>query len=426
MRAEADLVQDIGIPFEPGSAGARSSVPAVTAGLRIFFCALVLALGPMAWWQRHGWPVHHSLPPTSFLKHGGAAFQAAIPGSFFTRRLTDGSDAGQVSDLRIFEAGKELGPNHTPAGAIESHSGGAFNDWEGSVVLSTSDGSDPRGNGRLYEAAYRAYPSPAAQVAAAAVCALAGLLAAEITVLLRLRSWPRPTRWTGAQRRHIVTTVALYGGAATLVHLSLHGLEVRATLPPGGISSFEGFAYSAGLPTPLAPLFEGSGDDAPGGSWSNLKLTEDGRPLGPAHAPHAQIRSEGRGAYSHWGDGVVFSATDGSDPRENDRSYEVAYRVYLRPAFAWAGLAFCGMAVLLRLFYRHSAAWIDFAPRAVGRSPRAAAVDGTQSPFRPSSLLRFGSLIVVYTAALLLLYGSLVASQSDSGGFKINFEYKAF
>jgi len=58
---------------------------------------------------------------------------------------------------------------------------------------------------------------------------------------------------------------------------------------------------------------------------SGLMLFEDGRPLGPAHAVHDDIRKKGRGRYSHWTRGTLyFSTSDHSDPRTNGRTYEVA------------------------------------------------------------------------------------------------------
>ncbi len=414
MTLGVEAALEDGPTVEFARAPPRGAVSAATVGLRVFFCALVVFLGPMAWWQRHGWWVHRAIPPTSFLEHGGAVFQTTIPGSFFTRRLTDSADGGNVSDLRIFEDARELGPNHTPAGAVESRGGGAFNDWQGSVLMSTPDRSDPHRNGRLYSAAYRAYPSAAAQASYVVASVLAALLAAEGVLLFKLRPWSRPTRWTRAQARHAATAATLYGTTLVVTALCLHGLSVQATIKPDEIGSFGGSAYIAKLSPSFAPLFAGSGDDAPGGSWSNLTIAENGRPLGPPHAPHAQIRSEGLGAYSHWGDSVVFSANDGSDPRDNGRSYDVAYRVFLLPVLTRWGLALCGIAIVFRLAkHRRSRPAVL---RASVAAPR----------LRPSSLLRFGGLVVAYTAALLLLYGSLEARQSDTGGFKINFEYKAF
>lgn len=67
------------------------------------------------------------------------------------------------------------------------------------------------------------------------------------------------------------------------------------------------------------------GDTSGNGPRSDLVLLEDGRPLGPSHAVHAVIRSEGNGAYSHWGEALYFSANDNSDPRVNGRSYTLAH-----------------------------------------------------------------------------------------------------
>lgn len=66
------------------------------------------------------------------------------------------------------------------------------------------------------------------------------------------------------------------------------------------------------------------GDSAESNS-SRLVLTEDGRPLGPAHALHDDVRERGGGAYSHWGEALLFSASDGSDPNTNGRRYEAAW-----------------------------------------------------------------------------------------------------
>ena len=59
-------------------------------------------------------------------------------------------------------------------------------------------------------------------------------------------------------------------------------------------------------------------------SASCLVILENGRPLGPAHARHADIRSLGGGRYSHWGDKMYFSVSDNSDPTANGRKYSVA------------------------------------------------------------------------------------------------------
>jgi hypothetical protein len=62
--------------------------------------------------------------------------------------------------------------------------------------------------------------------------------------------------------------------------------------------------------------------DAPqDGFRSPLLLCEGSRLLGPAHSVHDRIHNEGHGRYSHWGDALLFSTSDNSDPNENGRSY---------------------------------------------------------------------------------------------------------
>ncbi len=79
-----------------------------------------------------------------------------------------------------------------------------------------------------------------------------------------------------------------------------------------------GKAYSVRLP---GHIVGGDTNEEPG--RSRLQVLEDGVPLGPAHAPHSDIADEGGGRYSHWGDSLLFSSSDNSDPRTNGRAYHV-------------------------------------------------------------------------------------------------------
>lgn len=63
------------------------------------------------------------------------------------------------------------------------------------------------------------------------------------------------------------------------------------------------------------------GDTGDSPNWSTLELFEDGRALGPAHAPHDAIRDAGGGAFSHWGSSLYFSTSDNTDPRLSGRRY---------------------------------------------------------------------------------------------------------
>jgi len=63
------------------------------------------------------------------------------------------------------------------------------------------------------------------------------------------------------------------------------------------------------------------GDSIDNHRASSLQLFENGNPLGPAHSLHRDIRSEGRGRFSHWHSNLYFSSSDNSDPRTNGRVY---------------------------------------------------------------------------------------------------------
>ena len=58
---------------------------------------------------------------------------------------------------------------------------------------------------------------------------------------------------------------------------------------------------------------------------SLLSLVEDGVPLANGHALHDDIRSIGRGRFSHWNDSVLFATRDNTDPNRNGRRYEMRW-----------------------------------------------------------------------------------------------------
>jgi len=58
---------------------------------------------------------------------------------------------------------------------------------------------------------------------------------------------------------------------------------------------------------------------------SPVVLLEDGRPLPSPHALHDDIRTAGRGRYSHWTKWLLFSTSDNSNPNTNGRCYELAF-----------------------------------------------------------------------------------------------------
>lgn len=75
-----------------------------------------------------------------------------------------------------------------------------------------------------------------------------------------------------------------------------------------------GYCWKAPLPWP-------DGDTGAFPIRSLVVVGEDGRPLGPAHALHADIEARGCGRFSHWEGTLFFSTSDNSDPNHNGRRY---------------------------------------------------------------------------------------------------------
>ena len=94
--------------------------------------------------------------------------------------------------------------------------------------------------------------------------------------------------------------------------------------PPFQLDSGTGWTARLHMAPALTAL-EAAADNLEHPYRSPLQLFEDGRPLGPAHALHALIRSEGCGRFSHWGPQQVllFSTSDNSDPNRNGRVYTI-------------------------------------------------------------------------------------------------------
>ncbi len=126
----------------------------------------------------------------------------------------------------------------------------------------------------------------------------------------------------------------VFGGVALLLAVYFPAaLWLRANYqpvegPPGGIQKLHrsftrlpgtnGHAFVALVPGWTREL----ADDADNPLRSPLVVYEDGKPLGPGHALHVHIVTDGGGRFSHWKDiGVVFSSSDGSDPNDNRREY---------------------------------------------------------------------------------------------------------
>jgi hypothetical protein len=102
--------------------------------------------------------------------------------------------------------------------------------------------------------------------------------------------------------------------------------------PPFPSDGPSGWIALLHMATRLSPL-AAEADDLQHLRRSRLRLFEDGQPLGPPHSLHAEIRKNGRGAYSHWSSPdhyLLFSTSDNSDPNRNGRAY--TFRLDPEPA----------------------------------------------------------------------------------------------
>jgi len=197
----------------------------------------------------------------------------ALEGHAFFSRLPPGWAEGNTAEepgrsrLQVFEDGFPLGPAHAPHSDIAGVGGGRYSHWGDRLSLSTSDNSDPRTNGREY---------------------------------------------------HVLVT------QHTRVDNAVTPQVPKALYPVIYFKELGGFGYSSQLPREIP-----WGDTYENSSRSLLQVLEDGIPLGPAHAPHSDITSHGRGRFSHWGDTLFLSTSDNSDPRVNGRAYHALFVGYL-------------------------------------------------------------------------------------------------
>ncbi len=117
------------------------------------------------------------------------------------------------------------------------------------------------------------------------------------------------------------------------------------TLSSEDIFLDSGCSYISRLSAGISNLFVSSVSDGIGNpEGSSAKLYENAKLLGPAHTPHATIRGEGDGRFSHWDESIYFSASDCSNPKTNGRNYSV--ELPLSPSF-FTRVVGCGAFLMM-------------------------------------------------------------------------------
>lgn len=105
--------------------------------------------------------------------------------------------------------------------------------------------------------------------------------------------------------------------------------EVKATNILAAVSTGEGTATQLNLSKAISDggfayqisNVGAGGDSNTSPKTSKLRLFENGVELNPAHTLHADIRTLGKGRFSHWGSNLIISASDNTDPRTNGKKY---------------------------------------------------------------------------------------------------------
>jgi hypothetical protein len=141
------------------------------------------------------------------------------------------------------------------------------------------------------------------------------LLASYVTVAQRLFGQTSPSSMTGAPAPEPIRRFFRAVDPAGVRSCETAGFEV----PASDIVHAGEHCWAIRLPSQFAP---GDSPDAP--VCSLLELFEAGRRLGPPHTVHERIRAEGKGAFSHWQQSLLFSTSDNSDPRTSGRAYTVS------------------------------------------------------------------------------------------------------
>jgi len=93
---------------------------------------------------------HEKVVLGPFNPDSGLAWYAVLPADVVEG---DTMDAPVRSPLALFENDTLIGPAHTDHETIRRRGGGAYSHWNKSLLLSTTDGTDPNTNGRSYVAA---------------------------------------------------------------------------------------------------------------------------------------------------------------------------------------------------------------------------------------------------------------------------------
>lgn len=236
--------------------------------------------------------------------------------------------------------------------------------------------------------------------------------------------------------RALVVGIIILGGLS-----SIGVLDRTVDLAPSHVNAHSGKAFIVSVAavdperawTPL--LYNRRGDSNAMPLASVLQVFEDGQPLSHPHCTHVSVIQDGNGCFSHWGDSLLFSSSDNTDPRSNRRSYRLVW-----PADAGPPLTvLVALAVVLALT-RRAVGPVNMVPeirvlRAAGQ--RLGLVFSARVVFRIALVLFAGLAILQHTgsldrqstitaSAINPLRGHAYSFELAEAGFARGFDWIAF
>ena len=282
-------------------------------------------------------------PPNKISFHDGELYTYPVGNpKHFLYDFSGDNDRGEgeQSTLELFENGKPLGPAHRPHRKIAELGRGRYSHWEETVFFSSSDGTDPRTNRYLYAARSKARVKPGLWIGllswlAVAVLPLIGnrlTIAYTTAAPLVFRSLTQGFTLSRRSKRWLLLAAIALNTLLLLAYA--YRPMVEFTLSPDKITPQHGNAYVFPAVALIGFPYELPGDNIGANSRSTLRLYENGKPIGPAHAVHDEIREKGMGLFSHWDNVIVFSSSDKTAPTANGYAYTARGKPRLK-AILW-------------------------------------------------------------------------------------------
>ncbi len=151
----------------------------------------------------------------------------------------------------------------------------------------------------------------------------------------------------------------LIAAVGVLCALGALAWSVGGTMSAEKIRRVAGKSYAFDLPRQALGVGVLAADSNEDPTRSRLRLFEDGNPLPGAHSPHQEIADLGGGRYSHWGRAIIFSASDGSDPNTNGRSYSYTAQSRVNPLLLYVGWGLLILVAVKALYRCLSSRWGD-------------------------------------------------------------------